>query len=303
MSLTKEEALMVDHQKARDHIDKYKIAVTNGFIARVAILTGAIQDFNSFRDLPPSSDLASAIWELGFSIVSTAVPALKLGEFFKKQYEAADVALKAAESFGQKAKRADKAIKVVSKTAEHGGTTAKYANDVKGILDKAKAVEKYKGQVEEHSARGPIQTLIKELYEAPKTWEKVIDLETQEWQNRLADLPTKGTLLEIVQKHLTLPPVLDEEEIRLMYLFEMVLAHCQKEVYWEIQPLGGGRERVALKGINDNQQDQILAWFGAGTKRGNYFKRPPIFYISTFLALWSVREKRLPFREPFFSRR
>jgi hypothetical protein len=296
MSLTKEEALMVDHQKARDYIEKYKTAVTNGFIARVAILTGAIQDFNSFRDLPPSSDLASAIWDVAFTVLSTAVPALKLGEFFKKQYEAADVALKAAEAFGQKAQRADKAIKAVSKTAEQGGKAAKYANDVKGILEKAKAVEKYKGQVEQHASRGPIQALVKELYEAPKTWETVIDLETQEWQNRLADLPTKGTLLELVQKHLTFPPVLDEEEIRLMYLFEMVLAHCNKEVYWDVQYWGNNYSvphEVARKlaGINDNQMDQIVDWFGPGTKRGPYFKRPIIFTIYAFLALFPIGEK------------
>jgi hypothetical protein len=296
MPLTKEEALAVDHQKARDYVEKYKEAVTNGFIARLAILTGAIQDFNSFRDLPPSSDLASAIWDAAFSVLSTAVPALKLGEFFKKQFEAADVALKAAEAFGQKARRADKAIKVVSKTAEHGGTAAKYVNEVKGILEKAKAVEKYKGEVEQHASRGPIQTLVKELYEAPKTWWKVIDLETQEWENRLADLETKGTLLELVKERLKPPPELDEEEIRLMYLFEMVLAHCKKEVYWDVQHWGNNfsapREVARkLEGINSNQMAQIVDWFGVGTKRGPNFKRPIIFGMDWFVMLWPVPEK------------
>jgi hypothetical protein len=294
--LTKEEALMVDHQKARDYIDKYKTAVTHGFIARVAILTGAIQDFNSFRDLPPSSDLALAIWDLAFGIVSAVVPALKLGDFFKQQQERAEVALKAAEAFGQKARRADKVVHVVSKKVQQGGTAAKYANEVKGILDKAKAVEKYKGEVEQHASRGPIQELVKDLYEAPKAWETVINLETQEWENRLADLKTTGTLLEIVQNKLTLPPELDEEEIRLMYLFEMILAHYKKEAYWDVQYWGSKYSapkeiRRRLVGLNDNQKRQIVDWFGPGTKRGPHFKRPHIFNIGMFYGLFPVPEK------------
>jgi hypothetical protein len=299
-----EKALLKDHERAENVIDKFKATITYAFMARNAILTGAIQDFNSFRDLPPKSDLASAIWDTAFGIVSAAVPALKIGEFLKKHYERADVALKAAEAFGQKARRADKAIKVVSKTAEHGGTTAKYANDVKGILEKVKAVEKYKGETEEHASWGPIKSLVNDLHEAPKLWWKVVDLEATEWENRLDGLKTenKGSLVDFVRHHLPDPPPLDDDEVRLMYLFEMIFAHCQKEVYWEIQPLGGARERRTLKGINGNQMDQIVDWFGAGTKRGPHFKRPFIFDISWFLALWPVREKRLPFREPFSRR-
>ena len=67
---TEQADLAVDHQKARDHIDDYKEAVTNSFIGQIAILSGAIQDFNAFRDLPEKSDIALAIWDLAFKTVS-----------------------------------------------------------------------------------------------------------------------------------------------------------------------------------------------------------------------------------------
>jgi tetratricopeptide (TPR) repeat protein len=303
MGITKEEALMIDHQRARDYIGKYQTAITNAFISRVAILNGAIQDFNSFRDLPPESNAAAAIWDLAFGILSAAVPALRLGEFLKKQYERADVALKAAEAFGQKARRADKVIKVVTKGADVSGQAANYGNQVKDILEKAEKVNpELKGKVTGHVSRGPIKELIKDLQEAPKVWEKAIEAETKEWENRLADLPAQGGSLEDkVKGLLTLPEVFGDEEVDeiwTIYLFEMVLAHCQAEVYWvhTITDYGYGQkiDTYELEGINGNQRQQIVDWFGPSWKRGKYAKwakyRIPIHNFEMFLGQWSVRE-------------
>src|SRR5688572_29803186 len=151
MALTPEEELMVDHQRARDYIDKYKTAVTNAFIARVAILNGATQDFNSFMNLPPESNSASAIWDVAFAIVSMAVPALRLGAYQKAAHDRADIALKAAETFGRQARRADKAIKVGTQIADLGGKGGTYVNQVKDIIEKAEKVRpELKGQVDGH---------------------------------------------------------------------------------------------------------------------------------------------------------
>ena len=137
MGITKDEAIIIDHQKARDHIGKYQILAVNRIISRGLILNGAIQDFNKFRDLPPDDNSGAAIWDFAFALLSTAVPALRLGEFFKNQYERASIALKAAETFGKQARRADQAMKVVSKGLETGGKIAKGIDDAKGILEKA----------------------------------------------------------------------------------------------------------------------------------------------------------------------
>src|SRR5262247_1168382 len=100
MADPKDAELAVDHQKARDYIDDYKEAVTNSFIAQVAILTGAIQDFNTFRDLPPSPDIWALVIETAFNTVADLVPMLKFDAFLAKELVKAEESLKKAQTRG-----------------------------------------------------------------------------------------------------------------------------------------------------------------------------------------------------------
>jgi hypothetical protein len=300
-----DKALEVDHQKARDHIDRFMRAVDRGFNVRHAILTGAIQEYNDFRKLESSPSLAPAIWDLAFKGLSELVPVLRLGAIFAQQYERADLALKLAKGLGEKARLADKAKMVVTGAGLVGAKVAKYANEAKEILEKAEKVNaEPNGGVKVHASWGLIKTLINDLYDGAKLADKVLNLETEEWENRLygreattlKQLAQKQlTLQQLVQKHLPMPDLELEnekiqEEVKLAVLYQLVLAHCKEEVYWEVV-LYPHFKTMDLKGINDSQINQIIEWFGGLTNRGKYFKAPPVFRIEMFL-MWSVPEKR-----------
>jgi hypothetical protein len=295
MGTEEEKDLAVDHQKARDHIDDYKEAVTNSFIAQIAILSGAIQDFNKFRDLPEKSSVALAVWDFAFKAISTLVPALKFGQFLDTAQKNAEIGLQVAQIFQKSGGNAARVIKVIEAT-KAAGQAAKYGDDVKDIMAKAKALTPDVKKPEGHISKGPIKQLIEDLNKAPAVWHKARDAETIEWTKRLygnADPKDKESLEEKMKKMLTIPEQLDVDEIWKMYLFEMVLAHCKKEVYWE-QLINWSNygysidDEKTLKGINGNQKDYIVEWFGPGTKRGTYFKRPIMYNMTWFLKLWPV---------------
>lgn len=56
MARTKQEALMIDHNDAKEYATSYIEPFQNQIIQRGLILNGAIQDFNSFLTLPESSN-------------------------------------------------------------------------------------------------------------------------------------------------------------------------------------------------------------------------------------------------------
>lgn len=237
-----------------------------------------------------------AIWDLAFKTISTLVPALKFGDFLDRQAKNAEIGLAAAKIFKTSSNHAQK-VKDVIEATRAIGTTAKHADDVKDIITKAKAtVPAVAEKSSRHVSKGPIKQLIDDLNKAPATWQKARDAETIEWTKRLygnGDPKDTESLQQKVKKMLEIPEVLDQDEIWNMYLFEMVLAHCKPEVYWEQLVFWSNYgyridDEKTLKGINGNQKDFIIDNFGPGSKRGKHFKRPIINKIDTFLSLWPV---------------
>jgi len=301
MARTKEEALMIDHDAAKEYASSYIDDIRDQIIARGLILNGAIQEFNSFLNLPASSNLGAAIWDFAFGLLSTAVPALRLGEFIKTQHERAKVALNAAEIFAQKAKGVDKAKKAVTGALQTGGAIAKHVDDAKGLYEKAEKISKPEESLIEHASRKPIFKLIEELNSAKKMYKDAVKTERQEWINYVDDVveysPSKYGALEKKTKELlpSLPATLsdsDLKEIWTLYLFIMIVEHCKRNLKWKetITDYGYGQlvREVTLEGLNDTQIKQILDWFGPKAKRSKYFTKPMIININTFVGMFPI---------------
>jgi hypothetical protein len=301
MGLTPEETLAIDHQKARDHAENYITVIQNQITSRGLILAGAIQEFNEFRNLPASTNLGAAIWDFAFELISKAVPALKIGEFIKKQHEIASVALKAAEAFGQQARRADKVVKNVTGAAQILGKVAERLNDAKGIKEKGDKVFETPKSLAEHASRKPIKELIAELKQAQEMWNTAIKAERAEWENRLADNPGQwGSLEDNIKAMLPEPPLLSEkelDEVWTLYLYQMIgiWAGPQKNVKIVETSTDYGYGQFittrSVDGLNDTQEGQILEWFGPKAPRGRFYLQKPFKDIWQFLASFPVELK------------
>lgn len=285
MARTAAEALEIDYDDAKDHAAEYIVLLQNQIIKRGDILNGAIQDFNSFLNLPASSNNTLAIFTAAFDLLCTAVPALRLGKFIEAQHARAKNVLSLAEAASQTARR--KAVQQVTGSMITIGKAGEHIKEGKEVIEKAAAIPKELEatveQLKKHAARGPIKMLITELDEGTKLWMNAKKAVKQEWINRLDDLPPKGgTLLGQMQELLpALPATYSDtelEEIWTLYLFFMVTAHCRDNVYWKVTKtnfvnIGVNNEGASLVGLNDSQSKQIIEWFGPMATRGKIFSK------------------------------
>lgn len=302
MARSDEEALMIDYEEAKSYADDYIEPFQNQIIKRGLILNGAIHEFNSFLNLPADSNATSAIFLAAFELISTLVPALRLGKFIATHHERATIALNAAEAFGRTAKRSDKVVKGVTDGLQKVGKLGEHGKEVKEVAEKGAALGKTLSAESEtlkkHASRAPIKALIKDLDDGTALWAKAKAAVRQEWKNRVDDLkPQGGSLLGQMQSLLpALPATYSEselDEIWTLYLLLMVNEHCRENVYWEKRVLPYGMSaQTELKGLNKKQREQIVQWFVIDATRGKIFNKL-IIDINWFLAQVPVQTKTI----------
>ncbi len=297
MGIDKNEALQIDFEEAKSYAHKYIVHLQRQIVSRAMILNGAIQDFNSFRDLPASSSSGAAIWDFAFGLVSAAVPALKLGEFIAKQHERATLALNAAKNFGNAARRSDKIVKGVTGGLQTGGKIGGHLNTVKDLREKLEKISPEAKELASHAARAPIMELIGELNAATAMWDDAVEAIMTEWKNRLADAPSRsGTLLSIAREILKdLPKSFTSselDEIWTLYLYFMVgkLISDTCKYVETVTDYGYGQSTTTseLQGLNDAQEGKIVEWFGFRASRGRIFDKPPFWFVREFYMRWPI---------------
>jgi hypothetical protein len=288
-----------DHERAQNYAIKYGKRISNAFLARSSILNLAMNQFNRFLVLPEESNNASAIWDLAWLALSTAVPVLRLGKFVTEQHRAATLALEIAKKTGQKAKL-PKVVKTVTGAGIGAGKLANKANDLKEKAEKfqetyGKATDDGESLDEQFQdfdlARKVLYDMLSELDKATQSFETALDAELAEYENRIDGLkPSKEGSLESHMKELLKPyPKLTRDELKqveLRFLWEMIAAWAQKNVKIVATTnvyTTTTSSKTAIEGLNETQQKFILETFGPYAKRGAYFPFAPVWNIIPYL--------------------
>jgi hypothetical protein len=290
MTIDKSEALQIDLRAADRHADSFINILQNEITARGMILNGAIEEYNKFSALPESSSILGAVWDAAFSILSTAVPLLKLAPFIKKQHDLAVIAVEVTEAIGKKAKKSDKVMRSVTAALQRGGKLAKTMDEIKGSVGKVKELHKANEEVQtlcDHVSRKPILELIGELNNASQLWLTAKAVVDAEWILRLDDTVIAGTLEAKMKSILTTPPkIFDDaelDEIWSLYLYLLVGEHIRKNVkvvttnttyFNDFGRPNQEFKNTAIEGLNDNQWKQIEMWFGQKVRRNKIFSKP-----------------------------
>lgn len=307
MALTEQQRtqIIIDHEKAQTYGTKYLSRLNNELFARGLILTAAMDKFSGFLNLPATDRSASAIWDFAFSVLSTAIPALRLNVFIKKLEINSSVALTIAQATGQKARLA-KTVNTVARVARVGGNTAEKINNAKDTYEKIKG--NYDKAFEESepsqltnldASRKPISDLIEDSKTAAAAWEKALDAELQEFENRLNGKKSKeGTLEEFIKGILTPVPTFTKEELvelENLYLWHLISEYAKQRVQIVkttvvTQIISATTHKFvthpptySINGLNNTQQKEILELFGPKEKRGKYFFNPPPKDVYDFL--------------------
>lgn len=310
MALTEEQRtiITIDHERAQTYGTKYLGRLNHELFARGLILTKAMDKFSGFLNLPATDRSASAIWDFAFSVLATAIPALRLNVFIKKLEIGSSVALAMAEATGKKARLA-KTANTVARVARVGGNTAEKINNAKDTYEKisgnyGKAFEESEPNqlANLDASRKPIADLIEDSKNAAAAWEKALDAELQEYENRLNGLkPTDGipaTLEAHIKNLLPPPPTFSNEELvelENLYLWHLTGAYVKQSVQIIkttviTQIISATTHKLvnhpptnSINGLNNTQQKAILELFGPKEKRGKYFLNPPPKDIYAFL--------------------
>lgn len=309
MAITEQERtnLIVSHEKAQGIEMKYLARINGELFARGLVLTHAMDKYNAFLNLPATDQSTSAIWDFAYSILSTAVPLLRLTDFVKKLETNASVAYAIAKATGDKG-RAAAAAKTAAKVARKAGETAEKINDAKEKVEKIKeGYDKVTQEQESNplgnldAARKPILDLIKAGQEAEAAWGKAIDAELLEFENRLNGFQAskQGTLEDYVKSLLPPVPTFNKDElleIENLYLWQLIGAYVKDNVQIvkttvvtqimraTSQEFSRGTPTYSVQGLNNTQQQTILGLFGPQAKRGKIFFMPAL--LPTGDSIW-----------------
>ena len=306
MGLSHHDEIIVDNQKAQHHTEKYLAAVLLNLNAEGLMITSAMQKFAKFLELPESSSKLGLWWDTAFGIISTLVPAFRWARFLTEQERNVEKAalelaatlgskkakfIKLGQKAGEAAERINKAKEFVTKTRENVEGLARPVPEGLAELNKL------------DDSKKPIHELLESSKKAIGIWSKALDTLDMELEKRLSDLNNrpKESILSMIQRLLTVPnfPTAEElDQIETACLWKMIGSYVNRNVYWlqtrtiihqmgaiSDRMLDGGTE-TELVGLNDNQQDTILAMFGPKAKRGKYFSIPPIAMIAQALGMW-----------------
>jgi hypothetical protein len=287
--------IAVDHEWAQTYTLSYLSDLQSELVAQANILNLSMNAFNKFLEMPEADNRAGPIWDIAFTVLSTAVPALGLVKFVDKMHKASSVAVQIATSAGLKSGRAE-VVQLAAKALQEGAKWANRVNDVKEAAgDVSEAYEKLTSEPEGELFEGldPARKVIYELIDtarkATAAFKGAVAAETLEYTMRIYGITKPAGSLQDYIKNL-LPPIplmtrAELQEIEKLYLWNMIGHYCKSKVKMyrttttvrRHTALSGGESAntsIRADGLKESQQAWILKEFGPTSKRGKWFTGP-----------------------------
>jgi hypothetical protein len=250
-------------------------------------------EFNEFLRLPASSNNLSRYWDVAWAALATVVPMLRVSATWVQLEKTADAELKAANYVLQDTSLRTKLVTYTSR----GHNIADWMNKENTLAARMRDVEIKKPKAD--MARTPIIAMMEESNVAHKALEGVVEAIWAEYKARLTyaitsiAFPRKETLEKMADRLLPRLNYVEQneaEQVKRSYLHQICKAWAPQNVaiVTTVYRLGSS---VTIEGLNDTQQDQIMAWFGPESNwAGGTI--PPLPTIWYYLVMWNVPWKK-----------
>ena len=287
--------VIIDNDAAVLYAMQYMGHLNAQMLARAHMLEDAIRDFNKFLLLPETSSVWGPIWDAAWTVLATVMPALRLTAFIKKIEEEAQAALKAAQAAGITPKNVHK---ILGKVAQVHDITAvvSASNEIRDKSKKALQASRTNDFNKLDATKTPVREMIQAANKAWVVFDTQLATLAQVFANRLLDpsVSVKESMLDMAMRLLPLPDLIDDHELELigrLYLWNILSGYTKKRVKIIRRVIQKGYTQnpyeSEIEGLNDNQQDQIMAWFGRGFNMTGG-RIPPVYSIWDALDRWGV---------------
>jgi hypothetical protein len=296
-----ERSIIEDNNAANRVAAAYMQAVNDEVLARGQHLALAEQKFSSFlglKELPSKFEFYCTLAATFLPILS---PELFMAKWLDQSEEAVKRALVLSSALGNKKAQAVQLIQGGKElAAKIGETNEKY----KGLKENGTKLDEAPGtrQIAQLDAAGvAVNQLIGCSRRAFEVWKNATLALQLEFNNRLehAGRAHSETLEKMATRLLPEPPELTEDElqqIQTLYLYQIIAAWASQNLTltddvddWTLSNSGTGIfHAVHRHGLNDNQEETLMNWFGVGARRGTIFSKPPIVSLDSQLQAWGV---------------
>ncbi len=283
----------MDYERTAMLVLKYFIKLEARYINLTLALQDAIMDFNTFLNLPRSSNNLSAYWDTAWAALATFLPMLRVFPAWVKLEKAAEAELKAANYVLQDRSIQTKLITYGSRVHNIGD----WMNKENSLYARLRDVETKTPKVD--MARTPIKAMMEENNAAHKTLEKVVEAIWAEFKARVmcalarTQFPRTEPLEKMADRLLPKLSYLEQDEadqVERSFLDQILTAWAPRNVAIVTTVYRTG-QTVTIRGLNDTQQEQIMAWFGPGSNWAG--GTVPVFpAIYNYLYRWNVPRKK-----------
>jgi hypothetical protein len=290
-----------DFNHAKDKASKFIVPFLVQLNFRCQSLNLAMLKAVKLLELPPKSSELSHIWDLAFTIISSACPLLGVG----KALEESGKAIMVAAALGN---NTAKALKVASA----GGEWAERINTGKETAEKiATQVQEVRGEpggMEELTkydvGKQPLREMLDNANKAIMVWGAALDVLDDEEMFRKLDVEQRvykpsGSIQQLADRLLPKPldPMTqdDIDQLELAFLWQIFKGYSLKHftiVYTLSGRPSAPKRDVYIDGLNDNQQDTLVEMFGPDATRGKTFFMPPAINIYFLLGLWGAPSRQ-----------
>jgi hypothetical protein len=286
-------SIIMDYDRASTRVIHYFIKLDARYNNLILALQDAVIAFNDFLRLPPSSNNLSRYWDVAWAALATVLPLLRVSATWVQLEKTAEAELKTANYVLQDTSLQTKLFTYTSR----GHNIADWMNKENTLAARMRDVETKKPKAD--MVRTPIRAMMDESNLAHKALDHVVEALWAEYKARLTYAITstpfarKETLEKMADRLLPQLNYVEQDEaeqVKRSYLYQICKAWAPQNVAIVTTVYHTG-DSVHIEGLNDTQQDQIMAWFGPGSNwvGGTVPLLPTIWY---YLALWNVPKKR-----------
>jgi hypothetical protein len=289
--------LDLDYNQAVNHATKFIARFLLQVNARGLMIENAAAKFNKFLSLPEKNSTLGPYLELAWSLVSAAIPLLKVATMVHTGERLLDAA-KLVENNVSRLQAAHDKVKKVKDAKDD------YLDPALDIIEKGKATvsEVPDGLAELQKldqSKGPIKELMADAQRMIRVWEGVLELLPIIKFNRVV-APSQGssvTMLALARNILRLPEFDTPEaldQIERAFLYAMIGDWVRLNVTIETYSTNGNTKAV---GLNSTQISTIMALFGPGVLRdAKYFTAPVYPNYWMYLRAWKAKAVRIEFQ-------
>jgi hypothetical protein len=256
--------IIMDFGAASTLVTDYFIKLQGRYTNLVLAVQEAISDFNRFLRLPASSSELSRYWAAAWAALSAVLPMLRISSAWVQLEKAAEAEVKAANFVVKSTSLQTKLFTY----AARGHNVADWINKENTLAARLRDLEVKMPKADQ--TKSPIRALMEENNAAHKALEHVVDAIWAEYKARLTyaitqtPYPKKESLEKIADRLLPKLTYVEKDEadqIERTYL-DKILAQWVPDNAAIVTTHYRTGDGVSIQGLNDTQQDQIMAWFG-----------------------------------------